>query len=239
MPRAVAYHRPETLEAALLLLETPGRVVLGGGTALNTPGGDPVEVVDLQALDLTGIVHDGADAACGSMVTLQSIVEATGLPRIVRDGARKEEASVLRNQATVGGAVASGRSDSMFLAALLVSAASVELAGRSGTDTVPLSTVLDGGVGEAIVTSVRFETGGEGAMATTGRTPADTPIVAAVGRRTAGALAVAMTGVARTVVLVDPDDLASLDPPGDFRGSSEYRRHLATVLGRRVVEALA
>ena len=32
MPRALAYHRPSTLDEAVSLLAVPGRVVLGGGT---------------------------------------------------------------------------------------------------------------------------------------------------------------------------------------------------------------
>ena len=74
----------------------------------------------------------------------------------------------------------------------------------------------------------------------TARTPADTPIVAALGRRTdEGALRLALTGVAATPVLVDADHLDALDPPGDFRGTPAYRRHLAAVLTARVAEELA
>jgi CO/xanthine dehydrogenase FAD-binding subunit len=47
-----------------------------------------------------------------------------------------------------------------------------------------------------------------------------------------------MTGVAVTPVLVDRDDLGSLQPPGDFRGSPDYRRQLAGVLTGRVLARL-
>ena len=49
---------------------------------------------------------------------------------------------------------------------------------------------------------------------------------------------VALTGVAATPVLVDPSALDSLDPPGDFRGSPEYRREVAGVLTKRVIAQL-
>ena len=48
---------------------------------------------------------------------------------------------------------------------------------------------------------------------------------------------VALTGVARTPVLVEQGD--ELDPIADFRGSSEYRRALAEVLLARAVEEIA
>jgi CO/xanthine dehydrogenase FAD-binding subunit len=45
--------------------------------------------------------------------------------------------------------------------------------------------------------------------------------------------------VAPTPVLVDDGSIDALDPPGDYRGSAEYRRHLAAVLSARVREELA
>ena len=47
-----------------------------------------------------------------------------------------------------------------------------------------------------------------------------------------GRVRLAMTGVADVPVVVD--DLERLQPPGDFRGSSEYRRALAIALSARV-----
>ena len=79
------------------------------------------------------------------------------------------------------------------------------------------------------------------AVARTGRTPADVPIVAAYGRRTTdGFVAMALTGVAEHPVLVDVfDPTAGLDPAGDFRGSREYRLHLARTLTARVMAELS
>ncbi len=81
-------------------------------------------------------------------------------------------------------------------------------------------------------------TTGRTATARTGRTPADVPIVAAVGRHNGDTLLLALTGVASTPRLVDQTDIEALEPPADFRGSAEYRRHLAAVLIRRVVDDL-
>ena len=72
------------------------------------------------------------------------------------------------------------------------------------------------------------------AWESTERTPADTPIVLVVGRRNgSGRVGLAATGVADTPVRLDALDLDGLEPPSDFRGSSDYRRHLAKVLTAR------
>jgi CO/xanthine dehydrogenase FAD-binding subunit len=59
----------------------------------------------------------------------------------------------------------------------------------------------------------------------------------AVARRDqSGRILLALTGVASAPLLIDT--AASLDPPADFRGSAEYRRHLAVVLGARAIAGL-
>ena len=91
----------------------------------------------------------------------------------------------------------------------------------------------------AFVTAVVIETEGTCAAARTGRTAADRPIVAAYARRTPDSeTRLALAGVARRPVLVNPDELDELEPPDDFRGSSEYRRALAHTLAARALEGV-
>jgi carbon-monoxide dehydrogenase medium subunit/putative selenate reductase FAD-binding subunit len=241
MVTATAYWRPATLAEALDLLERPGAMVLAGGTFL---GGDPsaerVEVVDLQALRLDGIRPGPGDLRIGAMVTLQQLVDSDDVPEVVREAARREEPSTLRAQATVGGCVATGRADSELLAALLVHEAAVEVRDRGATEELPLERVLAELFLPAgqLVTAVTVRTAGAAYAARTARTTADRAIVAAYARRTDdGGLRVALTGVGATPVLVQPGD--ELQPIGDFRGSADYRRHLADVLTARVVEAIS
>ena len=64
--------------------------------------------------------------------------------------------------------------------------------------------------------------------------------MAALGRRAPDGIRLALTGVAPRPVLVDADEpTAGLDPPADFRGSSEYRLELAVTLSARVLGGLA
>ena len=68
----------------------------------------------------------------------------------------------------------------------------------------------------------------------------DVPIVSAVGYlESKGKFQVSLTGVAEVPTLITAaDELANLNPKGDFRGSSDYRKHLASVLYSRVSEEL-
>jgi len=242
MVTATAYWRPATIAEALELLERPGAMVLAGGTFL---GGDPsveqVEVVDLQALPLDGI-RPGSDGLLriGATVTLQQLVDDDDVPGVLREAARREEPSTLRAQATIGGCIATGRADSELLAALLVHEAVVEVRDLGATEELPLERVLAELFLPAgqLVTAVTVRTTGTAYAARTARTTADRAIVAAYARTTdGGGRRVALTGVGATPVLVRPGD--ELQPIGDFRGSADYRRHLADVLTARVVEAIS
>lgn len=238
MPLIAAYHRPTNLDEALSLLTETNRVVLAGGTVINADRApSDLEVVDLQSLGLDGIVADGARLRLGAMTTLASVMDSDLVPAWLRTIARSAEPSTLRTLATVGGAIATGSSESVFVAALLVADARVELA---GADDRPLAEILAVGVpAGAMITAVTIDPLGTGTLASTARTPADVPIVAAVAREANGRVTLALTGVASHPVLVAPSDpSAGLAPPADFRGTAEYRIELARILGARAVEVL-
>ena len=244
VPLVTAYHRPATLADALGLLGSPGRVALAGGTTLNADR-EPsdLEAVDLQALGLNDIsAVDGGRVRLGATATLDAVQRCELLGDSLRDLARREQPSTLRTLATVGGLVARGSAESALLAGLLAHDAQVELAGPG--DAAPsqrsLAEVLAAGLeAGSLITAVTVEPSGRTAYAATGRTPADVPIVSVYGRRSNGFVAMAVTGAADHPVLVDVlDPAAGLDPAGDFRGSREYRLHLAATLAARVMEEL-
>ena len=253
MVSTARYWRPQSMEEALSLLEHPAAAVMGGGTKLNArPLAERGEVVDLQALGLDGIARRGrAMLVIGAMTRLQDLADHAEVPPVVRDAARREAPSTLRMQATLGGCIATAESDSELLATLLAYDARVQVTARSGVTEVSLETLLadlplDPG---AIITAVSLDTRGHAELARTGRTTADRAIVAAVARKKDGEHRLALAGVAATPIVValgardldrsGTDDVAAgLAPPGDFRGSTEYRAALARVLSARVLEAV-
>ena len=241
MATVSAYWRPRDIDDALKLLSRPHAVALGGGTRVNAMAtAHPVEVVDLQALGLSGIKRiDACRVRIGATTTLEQLADATEVPESIRMAARRELPSTLRAQSTVAGTVLTRDRDSELLAVLLVHAANVEIRHPTGVARVALPDLLANPAQPrgGIIVAITVDTGGATSSARTGRTSADRPIVAAVARRDReGVTHLALTGVASTPVLVVA--VEDVDPPSDFRGSKAYRRALAVTLTRRVIEAL-
>lgn len=238
MHQLVGYHRPKSIAEATALLDGPNRMALAGGTTIaHDGGGNPVELVDLQALGLGTISANGSLIEIGATVTLQALMDNDLVPQLVRDAAKADQPSTLRTLATVGGSVGAADSESLLVAALLVHEAAVNFASQR---SAPLHEVLSGGLSQGdLILSVSIATGGATAMAVTGRTPHDVPIVAVVGRNSDAGTLLALCGVGATPQLVTEESLSQLEPPGDFRGSAEYRKRLAEVLTGRVLGELS
>lgn len=242
MATVVGYERPGSLGEALELLVLPGTAPLAGGTALSAaPSPQALVVVDLQHLPLDRIEQlDDAALRIGATATLQAIAEAASAPATVREAARRELPSTLRAVATVGGCLVAGGFESELLAILLVHEARVTLAGADGEDVVELEELLRRGGPRRgqLITGLTIAASGRSAVARTARTRADRAIVAAAARTTpSGRVLLALSGVADRPRLVT--DVDELEPPGDHRGSAEYRLALAATLAERAVTAVA
>ena len=236
------YHRPSTVDEALELLRDPASIALGGGTTVVVASQNtPRTAVDLQSLAIDGISVDGTFIRIGAMTRLQDLVDSSSVPPILRDLAFREAPNTIRSAATIGGTVGAADPESEFLTGLLAYGSEITVARVGASVDLPLADVLADAalLDRALITTVSIPTGGKGAADRTARTPADRPIVAVVGHLSSeGAMRIAMSGVASRPAIVNPDTIAELEPPSDFRGSSTYRRHLASVLTERVIAQL-
>lgn len=246
MPQLKAYHRPKSIDQALALLARPTvetAIIAGGSTGMSGLGEQVDEVLDLQSLGLTAIEQTDDRISLGAMTRLQTIVDDVRMPELVRTAAYRTGPNTLRNSATIGGAVVAASSESELLAALLVCGGAVQVEAKDGVTIAPLGQFfanMPAMLGNGLVTAVSFSTAGQTASDRVARTPADSPIVAAAARRNDdGEIRLALCGVADTPILVAPDQVEALNPAGDFRGSTEYRRQMAVTLAGRVVDEIS
>ena len=242
MAEAKSYHRPESVEDALRLLVQKGQAgaILAGGTGLVPRlDDDATDIIDLQAAGLDQIEVTEDRIILGAMTRLQAIVENDAIPVVVQGAARYEGPNTLRNAATVGGVLVGGDWESELCAALLAYDGVVTVQTAGDLCEVPLGEFVASEFPDGIVTQVVFARGGAAMHERVARTPADKPIVAVIGRvDSAGTLKLAFCGVAERPVLLSPEEIETLNPPADFRGSAEYRRSVAKVLAERVAKAL-
>lgn len=226
-------------------------MLIGGGSTLQARrDAEPIEVVDLQGLELKGIARlESGAVSIGAGTDLQAVASSDLLPASLRAAARREKPSTLRTRATLGGLIARGESESGLLAVLLAHETTVEVSLVGEVVERELGAVLAALplAPAEILLRARLDPAGAVAVETTARTVADRPIVAAVCRKAPdGRVLVALAGVAPTPVLFELPapagsrlDLSALEPASDFRGSAEYRRALASVLAARVVEEVS
>jgi probable selenate reductase FAD-binding subunit len=242
MPDVKTYHRPKSIDEALKLLVQKGQsaAILAGGTGLVPELDDDVtDLIDLQSLGLKQVEFTEDRVTVGSMTRLQTIVDNDVMPAAVRGAAKMEGPNTLRNAATVGGALVGGNWESEFCAALLAFDARVTVKTAGELCEISLEEFVANEYPDGIVTQVSFALDGTAAYERVARTPADSPIVAVIGRRdAAGEIKLAFCGVADRPVLLSGEEVQTLNPPGDFRGSPEYRRAVAGVLADRVTRAL-
>nr|HID13411.1 hypothetical protein [Anaerolineae bacterium] len=265
------YHRPTDLQEALRLIRQPGTVPLGGGTRL-IPSGDAsvTAVVDLSRLGLSYIESEMRALCIGATTTLQELVASPDVTDfasgIVREAASLSAARNIRNQATLGGWLASaGPADPLPVVLLALDARLTVWAPEERT--VPIGSFLAYRErllsGDSLITEIAlpraFGAVGYG-FERVARTPRDRPIVCAAAfialhDERCQTARLALGGVAdhalrlqqaeqrlagRTLsepLIAEVAEIGAqtLDPPGDYLGSSEYRREMAAVLARRAL----
>ncbi len=270
-PRAAG---PEAQQAALAevlaLLARPGiRTVplAGGHTLLAARDAGIGAVVDITALGLDELrVEEAPDRrlVVGATVTRARLANwapaREHLGGLLAQTADGWGGSLQNGRATVGGAVAAAL-DEPLLAALLACGAVVHTVSTEGHREVGLPeflaerSVILGRPSLITALSIPLPEKGTGALATVGRTPSDTPIVAVAAVLAAGRARVGVCGFSgepfrwsaaeeAVAAVTNPDRLPAaleaaaekLPPPlPDYKGSGEYRREMAVLLARRAI----
>jgi len=262
------YHRPKTLDEALALLTQPNRIPLGGGTLLTKWIADPVEVVDLQSLDLDSIKKTGNNLEIGATVTLQQLLESELCPAALRAALKLEAPLNIRNSATVAGTLVVCDGRSTFAGTLFALDAKLEIKSVDQTKLIEMETeshppqedvsVLSLGeflplrkeqIQGKLITSITIPINLKLAFEYVSRTPADKPIVcAALAQWNSGRTRLALGGYGKNPTLaVDGTEAEGVEAAArnafheatDEYASAEYRMDIAATLAKRCLESLA
>ncbi len=243
------YHRPQTLEEALTLLNQPDTVPLGGGTLLSRPQTDSVSVVDLQRLGLDSLRASGNELQIGATCPLQSLLESEHTPAALKTALKLEAPLNIRNAATVAGTIVAADGRSPFVTMLL--AMDVKMNIRYSTSDSRISNI-----GEylltrpkGLITEIIVPLNVKSAFQFVSKTPADKPIVgAALAQWNSGRARLALCGYGATPLLaMDGTEANGLEEAAmnayheadDEWASADYRMDVAATLAKRCLEALA
>jgi probable selenate reductase FAD-binding subunit len=149
--------RPKTIGEAARLVVRPGTAVLGGGTWLNSgiaaadaagaapappgtavsggvtarSGSAPLALISLESLGLDFVEWRNAALRIGAMATFQQILDAPGVPEVLRNAVAATSSRTLRTMVTVGGELGHCPADSVLIPVFAALDARVRIAGRS------------------------------------------------------------------------------------------------------------
>jgi len=253
----VEYHRPESVEAALQLLnrQQPETLPLAGGSVINQPSTRKIAVVDLQALGLNACESKGNSLHLGATLTLQALQEqCNSVPPInIQTQLLRtivlEATYNLRQVASVAGTLVAAEGRSPFTTAMLALDAMMNI--LPGDEQVSLGNLLPFR-GERLrgrlIWRVSIPLNAHLAYEYVARTPADLPILcAALASWPSGRMRLAVGGFGAAPILTfDGMDEIGLDlaaqnacsQAGDEWASAEYRMELASTLAKRCLENL-
>lgn len=166
-----AFHRPETIDAAIAVAREHGEAArfLAGGTDLiiqiNRRRLAPEHLISLASLGLDGINETRTEYVIGAMATHDAVVTYHGFQKQLK--ALTEASAVVggrqvRNIATVGGNIVNASPAADLVPVLLTLDAMVELRGSAGARSMPLDHfLLERGRtdrrADEILISVRFD----------------------------------------------------------------------------------
>ncbi|MFV1858892.1 MAG: xanthine dehydrogenase family protein subunit M [Anaerolineales bacterium] len=245
---SLEYHRPQTLDEALELLERG--VPLAGGTWLTPRLRGIGALVDLQDLGLDRIGATDAALVIGGTATLQGLVENSALlPDDLVRAARLEAGWNIRNKATVAGTIVTGDGRSALLTVLLALDAELEVA--PGDERVSLGEFLGRGADRTdgkLITAIHAANPSRLRYAQVARSPADRPLLCvAVGvDRAETRVLVALGGFGPHPQLLSRDETSDAQEAAQRAGamyadasdqwaSAEYRSSAAATLVARLL----
>jgi CO/xanthine dehydrogenase FAD-binding subunit len=245
------YLRPVSITEAVELLkdENKNRKPLGGGTSISRQRDDTFGVVDLQNVGLDYIEQDQGKLIAGATVPLVEIYTHRGVHPEIKRAIHIEANENIRNMATIGGWVISGKGRSILSTLLL--ALDTTLTWEPGANKVRMGDWLplrDQESPGLLLTELVWWNDISAAFEYVARTPKDQPIlVVAAAQWSSGRTRIALGGYGESPIIAFDGtessgvDIASRDAyfdADDQWATAEYRREVAAKLALRCVERI-
>lgn len=239
------FYRPESVQQAQALKHQfrEDAIYFAGGSKINaTPTKARQKIaIALTHLGLNQVDWQQGELHIGATTTLQRLLDHTLTPPALREALGFVYSRHIRNQATLGGEIASAPKDSVLLPVLLALSAKVALG--SG-ETCSLEAYLASDKQALLLALVLPDPYRQCATRKVARSAAGLPVVtAAVSRDTQSKVRIALSGVvAQPVRLRDAEQMglqgAALEkrvadmvtPQADVCGSVAYKRYIAGVV---------
>lgn len=253
MLRAKEYVKVKSLEEAYELNQKRANVVIGGMMWLKMSNGNRAKIIDLTELQLNKIEESEDSFEIGSMCTLRQLELHTGLKEtfgtIFEACTKHIVGTQFRNGATVGGSVFGKFGFSDIITCLLMLDTSVNLY-KAGS--MPLGEFLERKSDRDILVSITIKKDGRvAAYGSQRQTKTDFPLIAcgvakkedqyfvSIGARPKRAQLVTLNASDA----INLSELAAIATEqvvygSNLRGSGEYRKHIATIQVRRLMEEL-
>ena len=251
MLRIREYHRAESLEEAYELNQKKTNHILAGGVWTKMGDRNWMCAIDLSGLGLDKIEETDEEFIIGCMVTLRDFETHPGLNAYTKGAAKESVCHIVgvqfRNGATVGGSLYGRYGFSDVLTALLVLDTEVELykAGRISL-TEYANMPYDNDI---LVRIIIKKDGRKAAYVTQRRTETDFPLIAVAAAKKDDTWYTAVGARPARASLVTETDRGSAEELAEkiadqyrygtnLRGSAEYRKALAQIYIRRLVDEI-
>jgi carbon-monoxide dehydrogenase medium subunit len=261
--KSFAFHRPDTVPAALALLSgvSESKPIAGGMTLLPTIKqrlASPAALVDLSKIpQLFGIVQDGAALTIGAMTRHVDVAESeiirAHIPALASLAAGIGDPAV-RNRGTIGGSVANNDPSADYPAAVLALHATIVTDRREiAADAFFVGLFETALEPNEVIVAVRFPVPSAAAYAKFKSPASRYATVGVFVARTAGKVRVAVTGAASCVFRVPEMEaalqrlfepaavaqikIAATNLSSDMHADAAYRAHLVTVMAKKAVAA--
>jgi probable selenate reductase FAD-binding subunit len=280
--------RPQTIGEAARLALKPGTAILGGGTWLNSGiaaadaagsrpapagaegpsegaaigGGVPRALISLENLGLDFVEWRNASLRIGAAATLQQLLDAPGVPEVVRNAAAATASRTLRAMITVGGELGLCPADSALIPVFAALDARVRVAGRAPLDIAEYRSARALGPVGLIAEVTASDADGPSAVASLSRTSHGrrSLVIAVAAARFKPAVTrvriVASDCRGQVLRLTDAEEAlegsplpakdrieklvrAAFWPTSDIHASTEYKRYLAGVYAADLLHALS